>query len=333
MMTPLLTVENLSVSLPNGKGDWIPVIHEVSMDLNAGQALAVVGESGSGKSMTVNALARLLPKDARIGGSVTYAGQNVLRKRGSDLREYRRHEVSVIFQNPRTQVNPLHRIGDFLTEALRTNDRLTKTAAERRVLGLLEDVGIDDPERRMRQFPQQLSGGLLQRVMIAAVLAVRPKIILADEPTTALDVSTQAEVMAIMLRLQRDYGISLILITHDLGLAAAVSDRIAVMYAGSVVEVQRARDLLTQPLHPYTAGLLAARPDIAGGAPRLTPIPGRAMTPREVPDGCAFADRCAFVEPACRVGHLPLRPVDVGVTRCRRTDILPQLHAPEVTSS
>ncbi len=318
-MTALLTVDGLSVALPV-EGERRSVLRDVSFALEEGRTLGLVGESGSGKSMTVRSIARLLPKGAAVTGSIRFDGTEVLDLRGEALRRYRAGDVSMIFQDPRAHTNPVRRIGDFLTEAMRVNGRMSRRAAGKRAVGLLAEVGIGDPERRMRQFPHELSGGLLQRVMIAASVAVRPRLVLADEPTTALDVTTQAEVMGILRRLQREHGMAMVFITHDLELAAAVCDETIVLYAGRVVEQQASSRLHEDPLHPYTAALVRARPDIARASVRLPAIPGHPTTAYEAPAGCAFAPRCPFAEDRCReVEPQLLRIGEHGASRCLRT--------------
>lgn len=319
--TPLLELDQLAVRLRVG-GSMRSVLHEVSLQVHEGEAVGLVGESGSGKSMTARSIARLLPPRAEVTGRITFAGEDVSALRGSALRRYRTDGVAMIFQNPRAHINPVRRVGDFLTEAMRTNLGTKASVAEATAVDLLDQVGISDPQRRMRQYPHELSGGMLQRVMIASVLAVAPRLILADEPTTALDVTTQSDVMAILDRLRRERNMAMIFITHDLELAGAVCDRTAVMYAGSLVEVQPAAALHEHPLHPYTASLLASRPNISGSVRRLRAVPGRPLSAYEVPDGCAFAGRCAYVEEACTVGRIELRERGAAASRCRRVDEL-----------
>ncbi|SDJ48166.1 oligopeptide/dipeptide ABC transporter, ATP-binding protein, C-terminal domain-containing protein [Frankineae bacterium MT45] len=316
-MSPLLEVNGLTVRLPV-EGTMRPVLRDVSFDLAAGKTLGLVGESGSGKSMTARTIARLLPPTAEVTGTVRFDGASVFDLRGSALSTYRASSVATIFQDPRAHTNPVRRIGDFLTEGLVTNFGVKRAAATRQVIDLLAEVGIDDGERRLRQYPHELSGGLLQRVMIAAAIAVRPRLILADEPTTALDVTTQAEVVAILDRMRREYGLAMLFITHDLELARAVCDETIVMYAGSIVEQQHSERLYTDPLHPYTAGLMAARPDIAGGLRRLPAIPGSPTSAFEAPTGCAFAPRCGFAEAACTSGEVVPVSIGTGRTSCRR---------------
>jgi oligopeptide/dipeptide ABC transporter ATP-binding protein len=320
-MSALLQIEGLTIRLPVA-GQPRTVLHDVSFELAAGQTLGLVGESGSGKSMTARAIGRLLPPGAQVGGQVRFDGAPVFDLRGAALRRYRAEDVSMIFQDPRAHTNPVRRIGDFLTEALRVNRGMGSRDANRRAVELLAEVGIPDGDRRLRQYPHELSGGLLQRVMIAASVAVRPRLILADEPTTALDVTTQAEVMSILARLQREYGMAMLFITHDLELAAAVCDQTIVMYAGSIVEQQASGRLHSDPLHPYTAALAQARPDIDHTAARLLAIPGQPTTAYEAPAGCPFAPRCQHAEAPCRENAQQLRAFGEARSRCRRTEEL-----------
>ena len=316
---PLLDVAGLRVELRIG-GGLRPVIHDLSLQIGAGEAVGLVGESGSGKSMTSRAIARLLPAGATVNGDITFDGRPVMRMGSAELRRYRTRGIAMIFQDPRAHTNPVRRIGDFLTEALRTTMDVPKDEARRRAVRTLAEVGIEDGERRLRQYPHELSGGMLQRVMIAAALLAEPKLLLADEPTTALDVTTQSEVMAILDELRREHGVAVLFITHDLELAAAVCDRTCVMYAGQIVEEQASASLNAGPLHPYTAALLAARPRLDGPAGQLPAIPGRPRSAFEVGEGCAFADRCPYCEPECVATPQALRRLDAGLVRCRRAE-------------
>ena len=239
--------------------------------------------------MTARAIGRLLPRGAGVDGSIRFGGGDIGSLSGAALRRYR-GQVAMIFQDPRAHINPVRRIGDFMTEALRTNLGVPAEQARRRAADALAQVGIEDGAQRLRQYPHQMSGGILQRIMIAAALLTEPRLLLADEPTTALDVTTQAEVMAILDGLRRDFGLAMLFITHDLELAAAICDRTVVMYAGQIVEVRASGLLHGDPLHPYTAALAAARPDIAQTAHRLRAIPGRPLSAFEAPPSeCAFA--------------------------------------------
>lgn len=314
---PLLEVEDLTVLLPV-EGSQRAVLREVALAIRPGEAVGLVGESGSGKSMTARAIDRLLPRGAEVSGQIRFDGADVYRMAGADLRSFR-NRVAMIFQDPRAHINPVRRIGDFMTEALRTNQGVPTAEAARRAADMLGQVGIGEPERRLRQFPHELSGGMLQRVMIATALLTEPRLLLADEPTTALDVTTQAEVMAILDDLRRDLGLAMVFITHDLELAAAICDRTVVMYAGQIVEVRESTLLHSDPLHPYTAALAAARPDITRTAARLAAIPGRPVSAFEAPAGeCAFAPRCAHAADICRSEPPELAGLDGGLSRCAR---------------
>jgi oligopeptide/dipeptide ABC transporter ATP-binding protein len=295
------------------------VLDGVSFSIAPGEALGLVGESGSGKSMTARSIARLLPPGAEVDGAVTFDQRDVYSLRGGQLRGYH-HEVSVVFQDPRAHTNPVRRIGDFMTETLR--ESISRSLANKQAIEMLDQVGIDDGERRLRQYPHELSGGMLQRVMIATALLTNPRLILADEPTTALDVTIQAEVMAIIDSLRREFGVSLLFITHDLDLAAAVCDRTAVMYAGQLVELQHADRLHDDPYHPYTAALAGARPSVSSTEPRLAAIPGRPVSAYEAPAGCAFAPRCPHAEDRCRAARPQFRGFADGSVRCVRAEEL-----------
>jgi oligopeptide/dipeptide ABC transporter ATP-binding protein len=316
-MSPLVTVSDLRVELMIG-GRLAPVLRGIDLEIGEGEALGLVGESGSGKSMTARSIARTLPRGARASGTITVGAESVLDLRGAALRRYHSEVMAMIFQDPRAHINPVRRIGDFLTEALRTNERVPAREAGRRAAALLADVGIADAQVRMHQYPDQMSGGMLQRVMIASALATEPKLILADEPTTALDVTTQNEVMAILDELRRERGLAMLFITHDLDLAAAVCDRLAVMYAGALVEEQASGRLHTSPQHPYTAGLGASRPRVDATASRLHAIPGRPLSAFDAPGGCAFAPRCDYAEQRCREVDPPMEPTAAGRVACLR---------------
>jgi oligopeptide/dipeptide ABC transporter ATP-binding protein len=315
-MSPLLEVRDLTVRLQMDAG-MREVITGTTLSIGEGEAMGLVGESGSGKSMTAKAIARLLPKGAETTGSITFDGTDVLALDGDALRKHRA-EVAVVFQDPRAHINPVRRINDFMTESLRILDDVPKAEAQRKAAAALEEVGIDDPAKRLKQFPHELSGGMLQRVMIATALLSEPRLLLADECTTALDVTTQAEVMAILDELRRDRGLSMLFITHDLELAGAVCDRTCVMYAGQVVETRAAELLHGDPLHPYSAALVQARPDINSTAERLVAIPGRPVSAFEAPSGCRFAPRCPHATGSCRSDEQVITDLDGGRVRCER---------------
>jgi peptide/nickel transport system ATP-binding protein len=270
-VSALLEIGGLRVSLPDDDGPRVAV-DRVDLSIAPGESVGLVGESGAGKTMTARAVLRLLPPGARLEGSVRFEGREVLRMSPSELRAYRAGGAAIVFQDPRAHTNPLRTVGDFLTEGLRFNQGLPRQASAERARQLLHAVGIRDPEARMASYPHELSGGLLQRVMIAAALSAGPRLLLADEPTTALDTVSQSEVMAVLSELRERLGLAMLLITHDLELAAATCDRTAVMHAGSIVEVQPSAELHERASHPYTVGLVAARPSIDGTSPR-EPVP------------------------------------------------------------
>ena len=317
----LLSIRDLSVELPVD-GELRRVISEVTLDIAPGEAVGLVGESGSGKSMTARAIARLLPPGAVTSGEIRFESTSVLGLRGRALGRFRRSGVAMVFQDPGAHMNPVRTIGDHLTEGLRLVRGVERAEALRRAAALLEDVGINAAERRLRQYPHELSGGMLQRVMIAGALLDEPQLILADEPTTALDVTTQSDVMAILDELRTRRGVAMLYISHDLELAAGVCDRTAVMYAGRIVEVQGSRRLNEEPLHPYTRALLAARPRVEARSGRLAAVDGRPRSAFEAPAGCSFADRCRHVEPACVAERQALRPLAGGLVCCRRAEEL-----------
>ncbi len=323
-MSALLEVEHLVVELPV-EGRPQTVLRDVSLSIGTGEAVGLVGESGSGKSMTARAVARLLPRGAKVTGGLRYDGAEIAGLRGSALREYR-GRVAMVFQDPRAHINPVRTIGDFISEALCTNRGVPRRKARERAIATLDDVGIDDGARRLHQYPHELSGGLLQRVMIAAALLTEPQLLLADEPTTALDVTTQAEVMAILDELRRERGLALLFITHDLDLADAVCDRTCVMYAGQIVEDQASAALAQAPLHPYTMSLEGARPAIdrpgpaPGGDPRPAGIGVRGA--RGVRVRAALRLRPGALHPAgarARDGRRHHGEVPAGARDCART--------------
>ena len=317
-MTTMLSVEELTVRV-RGSEAHRTIVDRVSLTIAAGEALGLVGESGSGKSMTARAVLGLFPGGAEVTGRIEVGGASVLDDDRA-LRAARSRRVAMIFQDPRAHINPVHRIGDFMTEAMRRHLHLDRREAERRAVALLTEVGIPDGPRRLRQYPHQLSGGLLQRVMIATAIAIEPDLILADEPTTALDVTTQSEVMAILGQLRAERGLAMLFITHDLELAAATCDRTAVMYAGRVVEERPSATLATDSQHPYTRGLLVARPSIETAVRRLPVIPGRPVAAFEAGAGCAFADRCALADDRCREAVPQLLETTDGKVACFRAD-------------
>ena len=320
---PVLEIEGLTLDLPVG-GEYRRVLSGIDLTIGQGETIGLVGESGSGKSMTAKAIDRLLPPGARTGGSIRFDG-SPLGSSPAELRTFRT-QVAMVFQDPRAHINPVRRIGDFMTEAAIAHKLMSPPEARAAAVNLLESVGIDHGDKRLRQFPHELSGGMLQRVMIAAALLTGPKLLLADEPTTALDVTTQSEVMAILAELREARGLSMLFITHDLELAAAVCDRTAVMYAGQIVEECSSADLHGAARHPYTVALSAARPRVDAAAQRLPAIPGRPRSAFETPpDECAFADRCAHTAEVCTMARPELLTIGASRVRCARTDDLDEI--------
>jgi oligopeptide/dipeptide ABC transporter ATP-binding protein len=306
---PLLAVENLTVSLADGA----PLVQDLALTIDRGETLAMVGESGCGKSMTALALMGLLPAGIRVtNGHVRYAGLDLVSLPERQLRDLRGNRIAMIFQEPMTSLNPVLRVGEQIEEVILRHERGSAGAARKRAADLLARVQVPDPEQRLRAFPHQLSGGQRQRVMIAAALACGPDLLIADEPTTALDVTTQAEILRLLRDLQRSSGLALLLITHDLGVVGQMADRVMVMYAGRKVEDGPTEAVLRNARHPYTKLLLAARPH-AGTTrvDRLAEIPGIVPAPHALPAGCAFAPRCPKAAPPCRAAPPPLRDLSI----------------------
>jgi oligopeptide/dipeptide ABC transporter ATP-binding protein len=289
-----LDIQGLRITLP---GTARPVLDGVDLTVAAGETVALVGESGSGKTLTSRSALRLLPPGATAEGAVRVNGHDVLTMHTDQLRVLRTGTVAMIFQDPRAAINPLRRIGDFLTESVRRTRIMNRTDATARATELLRAVGLD--ASALHKYPSQVSGGMLQRVMIAAALMGDPALLLADEPTTALDVTTQAEVIALLAELRERFGTGLLFVTHDLDLAAAISDRVYVMYAGRIAESGPAETLFTHPRHPYTAALLASTPRLTTPGGRLAAIDGQPPDLRTVLTGCSFAARCPVATEVC----------------------------------
>jgi peptide/nickel transport system ATP-binding protein len=298
--TPVLSVRNLVVEIPTRHGVLRPV-DAVSYDIHAGEILGVVGESGAGKSMTGNAVIGLLDPPARIvSGQILLSGQPVHTLRGDALRRLRGKRMGMIFQDPLTSLNPLLTVGDQLTETILEHLDVSPSEARKRAIAALEEVGIPAARDRIDSYPHEFSGGMRQRVVIALALCAEPDLVIADEPTTALDVSVQAQIIALLKRLCRDRGVAVMLVTHDMGVIAEAADRVAVMYAGRLAELGPVREVLTDAHHPYTAGLMASTPLASQGHRRLRQIPGAMPRLGNLPPGCAFSPRCDHVQDRCR---------------------------------
>jgi len=296
------------------------VIHEVSLKLGAGQSIGIVGESGSGKSLTLRAIAGLSPENSLTGGSIRFQEEEISAMNSQRLLEYRSSQVAMIFQDPRSAINPVRKVGDFLTENVVTNLGWSKSDAKTKAIEVLTEVGISNPEKQLKAFPSELSGGMLQRVMIASNLLYQPDLLLADEPTTALDVTTQSSVMALIDQLRVTRGMSMIFVSHNLELAAAVCDMILVMYAGRIVETLPAENLREHSRHPYTRALLDARPRLDGRQNRLIAIPGQPASGLEWTQGCTFAARCEFAQDICRTEVPALQKFQESEVACHRAN-------------
>lgn len=320
---PLLDVRDLSVEFAASTGS-VRVVDGVSFAIEPGETLALVGESGSGKSVTALSLARLLPAPPASypTGEILLEGENVLGMTKSRLRNIRGGGISYIFQDPAASLNPIFRVGNQILESLRLHRPSDATEAE--IVRLLTLVGIQSPETRLRDFPHQLSGGMQQRVMIAMALASNPKLLVADEPTTALDVTIQAQIFDLLRDLKKRFGMAILLITHNLGLVAGIADRVAVMYAGQIVETGPTRRLLDKPRHPYTRALIASVPELGQRCDRLQAIPGTVPSPAEFPKGCRFHPRCPQVQADCADRSIPLLEPEAGErVRCHYWQLTP----------
>jgi peptide/nickel transport system ATP-binding protein len=307
MSTPLLAVENLVLTFP-GESGRVAVVDKVSLAIGRGETLALVGESGCGKSLTALAIMRLLPKPGRIEASsrIEFDGRNLLELSVPEMRSIRGGAIGMIFQEPMTSLNPVTSVGQQVLEAVLLHEKVSRRAARERVIELFQMVGIPDPRARFGTYPHQLSGGLKQRVMIATAMAMRPRLLIADEPTTALDATIRAQILELLRQLSATTGTAVLLITHDFGVVNEIADRVAVMYAGMIVEEGSRRDLLSQPRHPYAQGLLKSipRPEARGG--RLEEIKGVVPRPGRWPPACRFAPRCPSAFDRCRA-ELPHR--------------------------
>ena len=322
MTEPLLRVRDLKTYFVTEHGSGTArAVDGVSFDVKPGETLGIVGESGCGKTVTSLSILRLIPEPPghiRPGSFIEFEGRNILTLEPRELRAVRGNQIAMIFQEPMTSLNPVFTVGDQIAEAAIVHQHLSRSAARRRAIEMLQLVGIPDPEERVDHYPHQMSGGMRQRVMIAMALVCHPKLLIADEPTTALDVTIQAQILELLERLQAELGMAVMLITHDLGVVAGTTDRVLVMYAGQVVEQGPTTELFAHPRHPYTEGLLAAVPRLDAPAPRpaargrgrLHSIPGQVPAATDWPDGCRFHPRCPYAWDRCRAEEPPL--LDAG---------------------
>ena len=326
-MSDLLRIKNLNIDFA-GRNGALPAVRDVSFDIGRGESLALVGESGSGKSVTALSIMRLLPSQARISGEIHFDNQLLLSLSDEQMRPFRGERISIIFQEPMTALNPVMRVGEQVAEAVLTHGstsfsrrRLEREVAWDRALEALRDVGFRDPQGRALAYPHQLSGGQRQRVMIAMAIVNRPQLLIADEPTTALDVTVQAQIVGLLCDLRKRFNLSLLFISHDLGLVAQLVDRVAVMYAGSIVERGSVRDIFRHAVHPYTRGMLGAVPTLRTDRTLpLRTIEGVVPPAREMPPGCPFQPRCELAERQCSDALPPL--VEVGASHYARCPVV-----------
>ncbi len=316
MSAPLVEIEDLKVRFHGAR--TVHAVNGVSFRLDAGETLGILGESGSGKSVTLKTLLRLLPENrTEIGGRVRVDGVDILALKGKALADHRGGTASMIFQDPMLALDPVYTIGDQIAEAVMRHEGASAAEGRARALDMLTRVRIPSPERRLNAYPHEMSGGMRQRAMIALALACRPKLLLADEPTTALDATVQIQILLLLRELQREFGMGMIFVTHDIGVATEVSDRIAVMYAGEIVETGTVRDLIRDPRHPYTKGLLAANLHGAVKGSRLQAIPGAPPALEEPPRACSFAPRCPVKVSGCDTQRPPAITPGAGrMVRC-----------------
>lgn len=301
MAQPVLTVRDLRVEFVTRRG-ILKAIDGISFDIGKGEVLGVVGESGAGKSVTGSAVIGLIDPPGRIaGGEIRLSGMRIDNLPPEEMRRVRGKRIGMIFQDPLTSLNPLYRISEQLIETIRTHTNLSTSGARKRAIDLLAEVGIPAPDKRIDSYPHEFSGGMRQRVVIALALCAEPELIIADEPTTALDVSVQAQIISLLKRLGREHGTAIMLVTHDMGVIAETADRVAVMYAGRIAEIGPVRDVVQNPLHPYAKGLMGAIPSLESDADRLVQIPGSMPRLSAIPPGCPFNPRCPYVFDRCRV--------------------------------
>ncbi len=322
----LLRVNDLKTFFDTDEGE-VHAVDGVSFDVERGKTLGIVGESGCGKSMTAFSILRLIPQPAgRVaGGEIWYRNQNLLKLSDPQIRGIRGNHIAMIFQEPMTSLNPVFTIGEQIAEAVRLHQNADRKTAWKRSVELLDIVGMPLPAERARSYPHELSGGMRQRAMIAMAISCNPAVLIADEPTTALDVTIQAQILDVLRRLQEEYGMALILITHDLGVVAEMAHEVVVMYAGQVVEQADVRSLFMRPLQPYTRGLLHSVPTLTTEAEQLSTIEGVVPDPARYPEGCRFGDRCSFVVDSCRQNAQNLEEAESGhFVRCTEWDKVEQ---------
>jgi len=317
----LLTVRNLSISFETPLGT-AEAVSDSNFSISPGERVGMVGESGSGKSLTGLSLLGLTPPAARVTGSILLSGRDVLTMPDAELRSVRGQQVSMIFQEPMTALDPVFTVGQQISATFRAHQGATRREAKERSIDLLGEVGIPEPKRRFSEYPHQLSGGMRQRAMIAMALVCEPQLLIADEPTTALDVTIQAQVLDLIVKLSEERGTAVLLITHDLGVVAETCERVLTMYAGQIVEQCTVDEALEQPRHPYTSGLLGAIPRPGIAAEDLRSIPGRVPAPVDFPSGCRFGPRCPHFEEACTEPQALLASGIDRIVRCRRHDQL-----------
>lgn len=322
MTEPFLSIQNLGVTFTGGTRP-VRAVNDVSLDVAQGEAVALIGESGSGKSVTMRAVMRLNPeKRSKLEGKILVGGRDVMAMNTRELSAFRGSEAAMIFQEPLLALDPVYTLGDQIAETIRRHEPISKGDARARALDLFDRVRIPSAKSRLDNYPHEMSGGMRQRAMIALALSCRPKLLLADEPTTALDATVQIQVLLLLRELQRDLGLSIIFVTHDIGAAVEVADRIAVMYAGQIVEQATARDLIRNPRHPYTLGLLKSRAhDAMVKGSKLDAIPGAPPDLANLPDGCPFAPRCFLADEGCKSGKIGIEGISANhQARCRRLD-------------
>lgn len=299
MGTELLAVKELNVGFVN-KGHTVPVLSDVEFTVEKGETLCIVGESGCGKSLTSLSIMGLIPKNGEITkGRILFNGEDLVKKTKKEISHIRGNQISMIFQEPMTSLNPVHTVGKQIAESVRLHEGVGKKQAMEKAVEMLRLVGIPSPEKRVHDYPFEMSGGMRQRVMIAMALACNPNLLIADEPTTALDVTTQAQILGLMGRLKKELDMSIVMITHDLGVVSQIADRVIVMYAGKVIEVSETKDLIEHPKHPYTRGLIESIPKLHEEQDELPTIKGSVPALNEMPKGCRFSTRCLHARQTC----------------------------------